>query len=196
MALIENLHRQDVDYVSESSAIRNLIETHSWSSTKVAKEIGVSSGYIRNRLLLTRYSDVLENFDKKMMTFSEAIELSSIKDKNTRGWFFERLRNGEFENFKKFSEAVARFRYVGKILTKKKFQSQPLKRSEVQFEVSGLPYCEPSCEHYMRLTWQEKRHFGLPSKKPGWSEYCTGFDNDCYKKKNGAKKAYLESLKK
>ena len=39
MALIENMHRQDIDLISESSAIRNLIDEYDWSKAKVAHEL-------------------------------------------------------------------------------------------------------------------------------------------------------------
>ena len=195
MALIENLHRQDIDLVSESSAIRNLIENYGWSKSKVAKELGVSSGYIRNRFLLTKYSDILESFDKGKISFSEAIELSSIKDEKIRDWFFQRLSNDEFDNFKSFSKAVGRYKYLKKAVDKGRFLYQPLARSSIQFDVPDLHYCDSSCKFYLRQTWEEKKLFGLPTDKPGWSEYCTAINNNCYSKKKDRRLKYLNSLK-
>ena len=194
MALIENLHRQDIDLVSESSAIRNLIENYGWPKSKVAKDLGVSSGYIRNRFLLTKFSDVLENFDKGKISFSEAIELSSIKDDKIRNWFFQRLVNDEFDDFKSFSKAVGRFKYLKKAIDQGHFLSQPLTQSLIQFDVQGLPCCDQSCKYYLRQTWEEKKFFGLSAEKPGWSEYCTAINNGCYSKKRGKRQKYYKSL--
>jgi ParB/RepB/Spo0J family partition protein len=196
MALIENMHRQDIDLISESSAIRNLIDKYDWSKAKVAHELGVSSGYIRNRLLLSQYSDVLNNFDNGKISFSEAVGLASIKDNASRALFLERMENGEFENYKAFVEAVGRYKFIKKALEAGLLLDQPLDHSLVQFDTPKLTYCGSACKYYLCLTWEERKHLGLPIKKPGWAEFCTSNDNGCYSKKTAMRQKYLQRLKK
>jgi len=195
MALIENMHRKDVDLVSESVAIRNLIENYCWSKEKVSKELGVSIAYIRNRLLLTRFSDILDSYNKKEISFSEAIALASIKHNSSRKDFLKRLLNNEFKSYNDLTEKIARYKQIKKVVDKGSFLSRSLSRSLIMFDVPGLKYCNQACEYYLRITWEEKRQFGLPTNKPGWDEYCTAVNNGCYEKKKVARHVYIQELR-
>ena len=195
MALIENMHRQNVDVVSEAAAIRSLVDSYSWKVTKVSKELGVSHTYIHKRLLITKHADVLDQLTQKLISFSEAYELATLNDFAAREWFLERLKSKEFYNFKEFVDAISRYRKISHLMADNESLSQPLNREKIEFEVKDLRYCDSKCDHYLRLTWDEKQHFKIPSDEPGWSEFCTAINNICYVKKREAKEKFYETLR-
>ncbi len=55
-AMIENLQRQDLDFVEEAKGIANLLETWSMSQEQVAKILGKSQSSIANKLRILRHS--------------------------------------------------------------------------------------------------------------------------------------------
>ncbi len=60
-AMIENLQRQDLDFVEEAKGIANLLETWSISQEQVARILGKSQSSIANKLRILRHSpQVLE----------------------------------------------------------------------------------------------------------------------------------------
>ena len=196
MALIENLHRQNVDLVSESTAIQSLVNNFNWDKNKIAEELGISIAYIRNRLLLTKFDDVLAFYNKKQASFSEAIELASLGDKESRYFFMERIKNKGFRDHKDFLIAISRHKNIQKIITKGYFLNQPLLDKDISFFVKDLPYCDSQCKNYLKLTWEEKKRFKVKTNKSGWSEYCVELDCSCYLEKKAVKKKHQYSLKK
>ena len=195
MMLIENLQRREVDVVGESAAIKRLVEEHNWSLTDVSKNLGTSLGFTRSRYLLTKFSDVLEAFTEGKISYSEAVELASIDDDEVRKWFFARLDSGELEDFKKLGIAISRDKFLRSQLEEGTLLQRPLDRSAVVFDVEGLPYCDSQCTSFVRITWDEKRHYKLPHEKPGWAEFCSDRCGDCYRKKVEAKRARDEELR-
>ncbi len=195
MMLVENLQRKEVDIVSESAAIRRLVEEHDWTIARVSRSLGAGMGFVRNRYLLTRFSDVLEAYTEERITFSQAIELANVENDAVRRWFFLRLESGELANQQALSNAVARDREIRRMLAEPATVRQPLTRDRVQFEVKGLPYCDPSCPHYCRLSWDEKQEYGAPDKRPGWAEYCADAKGQCYRQKERAKRGQLGEIR-
>lgn len=187
MMLIENLQRREVDVVSESAAIKQLVEAHHWSLAEVSKNLGASIGFTRNRYLLTKYSDVLEAFTTRRLSYSEAIEFAAIDDDKVRTWFFGRLESGELSDLKMLSAAVSRDRFLRHQVLEGSLLSQPLERELVLFDVEGLPYCDLHCSHFVRVTWEEKRHYEIKPGTPGWSEFCSDRCGSCYQRKVEAK---------
>jgi len=196
MALIENMHRQNVDLVSESTAIQSLVLDFGWEKKKIAKELGVSLAYIRSRIKLTKYDDILTVFNKEKISFSEAVELSTLSDKKERRYFLRKLLNDDFSDYKAFLAAVSRHKIIQKVILKGYFLKQPLVERKISFSVKGLPYCDASCKNYLKLTWEEKKRYKISTNMSGWSEYCTEPNCDCYSQKNESKKKYLNSLRK
>jgi ParB/RepB/Spo0J family partition protein len=195
MMLIENLQRKEVDVVNESAAIRLLIEEHNWSLARVSRNLGAGAGFVRKRYLLTKFSDVLAAFTKNTISYSEAIELASIEQEDVRTWFFRRIESGELADVKKLSAAVARDKQIRTHLQQDTFLKHPLDRSAVEFQVDGLPYCDPNCPHYFRVSWDEKQQYKIPHNKPGWAEFCTDKCGDCYTRKARAKQQKLAALR-
>ncbi|HEY3853686.1 MAG TPA: ParB/RepB/Spo0J family partition protein [Verrucomicrobiae bacterium] len=195
MMLIENLQRKEVDVVNESAAIRLLIEEHNWSVARVSRSLGAGAAYVRKRYLLTKFSDVLVAFTNNTISYSEAIELASIEDETVRKWFFRRIESGELADLKKLATAVSRDKQIHNLLGKGTFLKQALDRSAVEFQVDGLPYCDPKCPHYFRISWDEKQQYKIPHRKPGWAEFCTDKCGSCYTQKVNAKQTKLSALR-
>ena len=56
-AMVENLQRQDLDFIEEARGIRLLMEKWSISQEQVAKMLGKSQSAVANKLRLLRHSD-------------------------------------------------------------------------------------------------------------------------------------------
>ena len=65
VALVENLQRQDLDYIEQARGIRTLIEKFSMSQEQAARLLGLSQSAVANKLRLLRHSgEVLEALRK------------------------------------------------------------------------------------------------------------------------------------
>jgi len=58
-ALVENLQRQDLDYIEEAMGIRRLLQQHSMSQEQAARLLGKSQSAIANKLRILRHSDAI-----------------------------------------------------------------------------------------------------------------------------------------
>jgi len=58
-ALVENLQRQDLDFIEEALGIRRLLQEHSMSQEQVARLLGKSQSAVANKLRLLRHSDMV-----------------------------------------------------------------------------------------------------------------------------------------
>jgi len=58
-ALVENLQRQDLDYIEEAMGIRHLLQDHSMSQEQAARLLGKSQSAVANKLRLLRHSDAV-----------------------------------------------------------------------------------------------------------------------------------------
>ena len=58
-ALVENLQRQDLDFIEEALGIRRLLQEHSMSQEQVARLLGKSQSTVANKLRLLRHSDTI-----------------------------------------------------------------------------------------------------------------------------------------
>ena len=56
-ALVENLQRQDLDFIEEAMGIQRLIQEHSMSQEQAARLLGKSQSAVANKLRLLRHSD-------------------------------------------------------------------------------------------------------------------------------------------
>ena len=59
VALVENLQRQDLDYIEEAMGIRQLLQEHSMSQEQAARLLGKSQSAVANKLRLLRHSDAV-----------------------------------------------------------------------------------------------------------------------------------------
>ena len=58
-ALVENLQRQDLDFIEEAMGIRRLIQEHNMSQEQAARLLGKSQRAVANKLRLLRHSDTV-----------------------------------------------------------------------------------------------------------------------------------------
>jgi len=58
-ALVENLQRQDLDFIEEAMGIRRLIQEHSMSQEQTARLLGKSQSAVANKLRLLRHSEAV-----------------------------------------------------------------------------------------------------------------------------------------
>ena len=59
LALVENLQRQDLDFIEEAEGLRTLIKSYGMSQEEAARCIGLSQSAVANKLRLLRLSPEL-----------------------------------------------------------------------------------------------------------------------------------------
>lgn len=78
-AMLENLQRQDLDFVEEAQGIAKLMQMHGMSQEQVARLLGKSQSAIANKLRLLRHSQpVLEMLRKQNLTERHARALLKL----------------------------------------------------------------------------------------------------------------------
>ncbi|MBP3685393.1 MAG: ParB/RepB/Spo0J family partition protein [Oscillospiraceae bacterium] len=60
-ALVENLQRQDLDFIEEALGIRQLLDKHGMSQEQAARLLGKSQSAVANKLRLLKHSDAVLN---------------------------------------------------------------------------------------------------------------------------------------
>ena len=60
-ALVENLQRQDLDFIEEALGIRRLVQEHEMSQEQAARLLGKSQSAVANKLRILRHSDTVLN---------------------------------------------------------------------------------------------------------------------------------------
>lgn len=58
-AMVENLQRQDLDYIEEAAGISRLLQQWNMSQEQVAKLLGKSQSAVANKLRILRHSDIV-----------------------------------------------------------------------------------------------------------------------------------------
>lgn len=83
IALLENLQREDLNYMEEAEAYYNLIKEHGYTQEKLAEGIGKKQSTIANKLRLLKLSPkVVEILLKNNLTERHARALLKLKDEN------------------------------------------------------------------------------------------------------------------
>ena len=112
-ALVENLQRQDLDFIEEATGIRRLIQEHSMSQEQAARMLGKSQSAIANKLRLLRHSD----------TVLSAIRAAELTERHARALLklpSEEETLAAIAKIAKESMSVARTeKYIDSLLTKK-----------------------------------------------------------------------------
>ena len=79
-ALVENLQRQDLDYIEEAIGIRRLMQDHSMSQEQAARLLGKSQSAIANKLRILRHTDtVLSSLRETGLTERHARALLKLR---------------------------------------------------------------------------------------------------------------------
>ena len=118
LALVENLHRQDIDFVGEAQALRRLISDHGLSREEAAKRIGKSPSAVTNKLRLLKLGDsMLEMIREAGLTERHARALLRLDSEGERMKVLEQvIENGL--NGAKTEELIERETSEGDRLTR------------------------------------------------------------------------------
>ena len=80
-ALVENLQRQDLDYIEQALGISRLMDTYSMSQDQAARLLGKSQSAVANKLRLLRHSpEVLEALRREKLTERHARALLKLPE--------------------------------------------------------------------------------------------------------------------
>ena len=79
-ALVENLQRQDLDFIEEAMGIRHLLQEHAMPQEQVARLLGKSQSAVANKLRILRHSDrVLAALRESALTERHARALLKLR---------------------------------------------------------------------------------------------------------------------
>lgn len=94
IALIENLHREDLNAIEEAEGYKILIEKFSLTQEQLSKKISKDRATIANALrLLNLEKEIRDYIAKEMMSAGHGRTIVSIEDKNTRLAIAKRIVN-------------------------------------------------------------------------------------------------------
>lgn len=86
-ALIENLQRQDLDFIEEAMGIRRLLEDHAMSQEQAARLLGKSQSAVANKLRILKHSDaVLQKLRETELTERHARALLRLPGEEEKLW--------------------------------------------------------------------------------------------------------------
>lgn len=86
LAIIENLHREDLSMFEEAASIQSLISLTGMTQEACAKKLSVSQSYVANKLRLLRLSEgEQEKIEENGLTERHARALLRLEDKEERG---------------------------------------------------------------------------------------------------------------
>ena len=141
VALIENLQRQDLDFIEEAKGIGLLIERYQLSQEQAAQALGKSQSCIANKLRLLRHSQqVLTVIRREGLTERHARALLKLPS--------DTLKFQAIDSIKKYAMTAERAeRYIDSLLLKEKPAGKPnlsrflagLDQSLASFRSSGVP---------------------------------------------------------
>ena len=140
-ALIENLQRQDLDFLEEARGIGQLIQRYHLSQEQAAQVLGKSQSGIANKLRLLRHSEVvLTAIRREKLTERHARALLKLPT--------DTLKLQAIQRIKEFSMTAERTdAYIDSLLLKEKPAGKPnlsrflagLDQSLAGFRMSGIP---------------------------------------------------------
>ena len=85
VALVENLQRQDLDYVEQARGIRSLLENFSLSQEQTARLLGLSQSAVANKLRLLRHSsEVLDALRRAELSERHARALLQLPEETQK----------------------------------------------------------------------------------------------------------------
>lgn len=85
LALIENLQREDLNFIEEAEGYNNLIKDHSFTQQQLAEKLGKNQSTIANKLRILRLSDYIkEKLIENNLTERHARALLKLPDDELR----------------------------------------------------------------------------------------------------------------
>ena len=141
-ALVENLQRQDLDFIEEARGIHTLMNQWNMSQEQIAKSLGKSQSCIANKLRLLKHSDkVLEAIRQAELTERHARALLKLPSEP------EKIR--AIEHIARMGMSVARAeRYIEDLLAQPKEKTptvnvgaflKNVNQSLAKIQLSGIP---------------------------------------------------------
>ena len=141
-ALVENLQRQDLDFIEEARGIHTLMNQWSMSQEQIAKSLGKSQSCIANKLRLLKHSDkVLEAIRQAELTERHARALLKLPSEP------EKIR--AIEHIAQMGMSVARAeRYIEDLIAQPKEKTptvnvgaflKNVNQSLAKIQLSGIP---------------------------------------------------------
>ena len=141
-ALVENLQRQDLDFIEEARGIHTLMNQWSMSQEQIAKSLGKSQSCIANKLRLLKHSDkVLEAIRQAELTERHARALLKLSSEP------EKIR--AIEHIAQMGMSVARAeRYIEDLIAQPKEKTptvnvgaflKNVNQSLAKIQLSGIP---------------------------------------------------------
>jgi ParB family chromosome partitioning protein len=95
LAIIENVHRSDLNPVDEALSYRKLMEEFGYTQEKVSEQVGKSRATIANKMRLLALSTEMKRALKEdKITEGHAKALLSIEDEGKRQALFEKIVSG------------------------------------------------------------------------------------------------------
>lgn len=92
MALVENIHREDLNPIELAEAYRQLMEARSWTQDTLAQQLGVGRASVSNTVRLLELSeDMQEALIRGQITVGHAKVLLSVGDEKEQRLLFERI---------------------------------------------------------------------------------------------------------
>ena len=141
-ALVENLQRQDLDFIEEARGIHTLMNQWSMSQEQIAKSLGKSQSCIANKMRLLKHSDkVLEAIRQADLTERHARALLKLPSEP------EKIR--AIEHIARMGMSVARAeRYIEDLIAQPKEKTptvnvgaflKNVNQSLAKIQLSGIP---------------------------------------------------------
>lgn len=85
LALLENLQREDLNFIEESEGYYNLLQDHCFTQRELAEQLGKSQSTIANKLRILKLSDYIkEELISNSLTERHARALLKLKDEAVR----------------------------------------------------------------------------------------------------------------
>lgn len=96
VALVENLQREDLNFIEEAEGYNNLMEDHHFTQSELAEKLGKSQSTIANKLRLLRLpTDIKKTLIEENLTERHGRALLKLPDDNLRRLVLEKTINSE-----------------------------------------------------------------------------------------------------
>ena len=154
VALVENLQRQDLDYIEQARGIRTLIERFSMSQEQAARLLGLSQSAVANKLRLLRHSgEVLEALRRSGLSERHARALLPLSDEGKKLETVEIVaaRNMSVVQTEQYVDSLLRTRSPKVPSTNVDTFLKHISRSLDRIQASGIPAVSERLETDSRI---------------------------------------------
>lgn len=133
LAIIENLQREDLNFIEEAEGYFNLIEDHGLTQQQLAIQIGKNQSTIANKLRILRLGDeIKEKLIEHQLTERHARALLKLPDDELRKLVLDKIIKNDY-NVKKTEEFIQDM--LMKITTEEEPKQQQKIRSFMNYKI-------------------------------------------------------------